>query len=61
MASSEGTIKDVYAFSGTVTLHVEPVYSDMLRPLAANLTPDAARLLGLKLIRAADKADDQER
>jgi hypothetical protein len=56
-AASSGTIKDVYAFSGSVTLRVDPVYCDMLRPLAADLTPDEARLLGLKLIRLADQAE----
>jgi hypothetical protein len=60
VASSAGTVKDAYAHGGTVTLHVDPVYCDVMRPLAANLTPDEARLLGLKLIRLADKADEQE-
>ncbi|WP_328950462.1 hypothetical protein OG778_23835 [Streptomyces sp. NBC_00184] len=58
-AASSGNINDVYAFSGKVTVRVTPVYCDVLRPLAADLTPDEARLLGLKLIRLADKADDQ--
>lgn len=60
MASSAGTIRDVYEFSGIVTVHINPVYCDVLRPLAADLTPNEARLLGLKLIRLADKAEDRE-
>ncbi|QNE74012.1 hypothetical protein F0344_04805 [Streptomyces finlayi] len=60
MASTTGTIKDAYAFGGSVTLHMNPVYCDVSRPLAAGLTPDEARLLGLKLIRLADTAEKQE-
>ncbi|MEV8015656.1 hypothetical protein AB0O76_04710 [Streptomyces sp. NPDC086554] len=60
MASTTGTIKDAYTHGGTVTLHMDPVYCDVTRPLAAGLSPDEARLLGLKLIRLADKADEQE-
>lgn len=59
MTGTTGTIKDVYAHGGTVTLHMNPVYCDVSRPLAAGMTPDEARLLGLKLIRLADKADEQ--
>lgn len=59
MASTAGIVKDVYEYHGSITLHLNPVYCDVTRPLAADLTPDEARLLGLKLLRLADKADDR--
>lgn len=48
-----------YAHGGSVTLPVRE-FSEPVSWLRASLTPDEARLLGLRLIKMADEAEAQE-
>ncbi|MFB7823862.1 hypothetical protein [Streptomyces hydrogenans] len=49
-------VEEPYAFSGVVQVGVQD-YDGRAR---ASISPDEARLLGLRLIKAADEAEGQE-
>lgn len=56
--SKYGTeIPEPYAFSGSVMIHVDEEYGGAAK---ATISPDEARLLGLRLIKLADEAEGQE-
>lgn len=59
-ASTTGKVTGVYEHGGLVSLIMAPVYCQFSRSLGEDMSPDEARLLGLKLIRAADKAEETE-
>ncbi|MFD5161030.1 hypothetical protein ACFWMJ_23625 [Streptomyces hawaiiensis] len=52
-------IDEPYAHGGLVTLPVRE-FSDPVSWLNTSLSPDEARLLGLRLIKMADEAEAQE-
>lgn len=52
-------VEEPYVFSGLVTLVVKE-FSDPDTWLTTTLAPDEARLLGLRLIKAADEAEAQD-
>jgi hypothetical protein len=51
-------VKEPYAFSGLVSITIDEKYGERA---SASITPDEARLLGLRLIKMADEAEDEER
>ncbi|WDM16724.1 hypothetical protein J3S85_37805 [Streptomyces lavenduligriseus] len=50
-------VEEPYTFSGFVKLTIDEEYGGKAR---ASLRPDEARLLGLRLIKMADEAEEQE-
>jgi hypothetical protein len=56
----EGKISAAFSWSGGVRVYVNPEYEGYGVELGVSLTPDEARLLGLKLIRVADIAESED-
>lgn len=52
-----GEVHDPYAFTGFVMLIIDEMRGGSAK---ADLKPDEARLLGLRLIKMADEAEGQE-
>ncbi|WP_326742598.1 hypothetical protein [Streptomyces sp. NBC_01768] len=56
--SKYGTgVDEPYAFGGFVMLRVDEEYGESAK---VDISPDEARLLGLRLIKMADEAEGQE-
>lgn len=56
--SANATVHDAYGFDGLVTVILTPAsYLEGAPNLAVELSPDEARLLGLKLLRFADQEE----
>ena len=59
--SANATVRDAYGFGGLVTVILSPAsYYQGVPNLVVDLSPDEARLLGLKLIRFADQEESSE-
>lgn len=50
-------VEEPYAWSGSVNLRIDEEYGESAK---TSLHPDEARLLALRLIKMADKAEGQE-